>query len=739
MASSYSSAKLAPPISGAAVDAFEIGPDHQLWYNIQVHPCPMTIPGSNLPSVLRKSYSICRRHGDVADFVERLEEEFPWLKAYQDESQNNTLYSFREKGPTWSSNKSRDGTTLFDASRSLRQQELNRYFQTLFTLESIVIQCRLVSEFFGIWKTDFQFHLSQENQVSLALHSIAPVAPVSSKNSALDNGSSYCVDPRARSYSSLLTPSWSPDNMSSSSSAHFSPPTSPTMPSSPENKRGCFFWDTPLNLLDLSAINRRNIVSPPRSSFDSSCDSEDSDDASSYYSDASDGESDTYSMIMSKFPKPPYTLQTSTSLQNSRKFLQRCPSPSPSYFASSSSSSSSSLPLPLLRTPPPSPPVIPIHPQHRPLKSFGEGTLQCELSSPLDSIPPRTASLVMNTLGSGMGPSISPRRPSSVNPEVPSHKAHQAHTRTPSNPINNTHNSNSNNNNNYIHNNNNNSSSSSSSNSTVSISIPPKSATRLIAKAQAYVSSSPFSTSPPLTVPARSISKPVQGIAVQPKEKKTKETTPLSLHPRVGSKAATITTAPLNPKPAKTSTAPLSPKAREPIKRILTSQKPPSIITDSISGISNFTINLNPSASLVSPASPNPQSISESRAPQSIIATLNQAHAQKQLSSKVILAQQKRQQQQQDRFAATIKVVVNAHMIIALKILEEETGFMLSVPDLRLRVLNKFRRMSMAIPDEFDLVWVGGDGSQVVLKNDEEIQKALKVSINNKLTLRCIF
>jgi hypothetical protein len=47
--------------------------------------------------------------------------------------------------------------------------------------------------------------------------------------------------------------------------------------------------------------------------------------------------------------------------------------------------------------------------------------------------------------------------------------------------------------------------------------------------------------------------------------------------------------------------------------------------------------------------------------------------------------------------------------------------------------------MSMAIPDEFDLVWVGGDGAQVVLKNDEEIQKALKASANNKLTLRCIF
>ncbi|KAG0313295.1 hypothetical protein BGZ97_010320 [Linnemannia gamsii] len=267
----------------------------------------------------------------------------------------------------------------------------------------------------------------------------------------------------------------------------------------------------------------------------------------------------------------------------------------------------------------------------------------------------------------------------------------------------------------------------------------------------------PLPTSPPLTVPARTDSKPKQSVTVQQQQeslqKKTDEDmTPVLITPRIGPKAVTVSTAPLNPKPARTSTAPLSPKVHDRNKRTLVGHKTPSYVTDSMSGISNFTINLQ-TGSLVSPPSRHPlsptESFTDSRKqmhPQSIISLLNQTQALPQqkyqpsnilMNSSGVVAQQ--QQQHLDMFVVTIKVVVNAHMIIALKIQEEEADFTLSVPDLRLRVLNKFRRMSMAIPDEFDLVWVGGDGAQVVLKNDEEIQKALKASANNKLTLRCIF
>jgi hypothetical protein len=87
MASSYYSAKLAPPISSATVDGFEFRRDQQLWFIIQVHPCPITIPGSESQPIPRKPYSIYRQYKDVVDFVERLEKEFPWLKAYQQDSQ----------------------------------------------------------------------------------------------------------------------------------------------------------------------------------------------------------------------------------------------------------------------------------------------------------------------------------------------------------------------------------------------------------------------------------------------------------------------------------------------------------------------------------------------------------------------------------------------------------------------------------------------------------------------------
>lgn len=622
-------------------------------------------------------------------------------------TQNNTP-PFREQDRAWSLNRSRDGSTLFDVNCSIRQQELDRYLQTLFTLESIVIQCRLVSDFFGTWSTDLRCHLSQEDQDPLALHTISLSAPVLSKRSAARYSSFSVVDSRTRGNSPPSTPSWSPNSMSSSSSVDISPAPSPTMPPSPEIKRGCFLWDVPMDMLNSSAVNRSNIISPPGSSFHSSSGSEYGDDTSSYHTYASDDESDTYSTIMSKFPEPPCTHTTSTSLQNSMEFFQRCPSPSSSSLSSFSYSTLPHLPLP--RAIPATPSVISIVPQHKPPRSFGEGTLQSEVSPISDSIPPRTASLVLSTAGSGVGSRIPHRRPISLNPEARSRRAHHSHTRTPSNPIDNT----------YIISN--------SSNSTAPTSTSPKLTTRLFPKAQAYVSSSPLSTSPPLIVPIRSISRPVQNVTVQPLEKKE---TPLSPTPGIVPKATTTSNAPLKLEPAKTSTAPLNPKARTPAKQILTNHKPPSIVTDYMAGISNFTINLNATSGLVSPASSNPQSPSESRLPQSIIATLNQAHAQK-----TSLVQQRKQP---ERFVATIKVVVNAHLIIALKIIEEDIGFLLSVPDLRLRVKNKFRRMSIAIPDEFDLVWDGGNGLKVVLRNDEEIQKALKASVNNKLTLRCIF
>lgn len=90
-------------------------------------------------------------------------------------------------------------------------------------------------------------------------------------------------------------------------------------------------------------------------------------------------------------------------------------------------------------------------------------------------------------------------------------------------------------------------------------------------------------------------------------------------------------------------------------------------------------------------------------------------------------------------FAAVFKVVVDPERIVALQVMERDEDFMLSVPDLRLRVRQKFARVEMPLPDEFDLVWEPCGGSRVVLRNDEELQRAIHASATHKITLRCTF
>ncbi|KAF9906196.1 hypothetical protein EC991_000908 [Linnemannia zychae] len=59
-----------------------------------------------------------------------------------------------------------------------RKEELDRYLQELFTLGPIIAQSRLVAEFFGIWKTDMEVHLSQEDRDPLALHFVTAMTTI---------------------------------------------------------------------------------------------------------------------------------------------------------------------------------------------------------------------------------------------------------------------------------------------------------------------------------------------------------------------------------------------------------------------------------------------------------------------------------------------------------------------------------------------------------------------------------
>ncbi|KAF9419066.1 hypothetical protein BGZ94_009534 [Podila epigama] len=72
---------------------------------------------------------------------------------------------------------------------------------------------------------------------------------------------------------------------------------------------------------------------------------------------------------------------------------------------------------------------------------------------------------------------------------------------------------------------------------------------------------------------------------------------------------------------------------------------------------------------------------------------------------------------------------------------QRNSGYVLSVPDLRRRVAQKLARAQVVVPDAFELVWSAwSGGEQVVLKNDEELRRAIRAAQDSrKVTLRCVY
>ncbi|KAG0262643.1 hypothetical protein BG011_009950 [Mortierella polycephala] len=232
----YSGVKLAPLVQSATVHHIERrGPDQKAWYSIRVLPYDLTIPSSTsgtvstssaastpktTTSIPRKPYTIYRRYEDVADFADQLEEEFsgllqaPTAQTHQHQTQQQRQ-DLKDLDATLDHDISPAGTaalasevvgqtnlTLAPASASAsarflglprlksslvlfvtkavchqRKDELDRYLHDLFALGHIIVRSRLVAEFFGIWKTDMEIRLRQEDQDPLALHTLHPIHP----------------------------------------------------------------------------------------------------------------------------------------------------------------------------------------------------------------------------------------------------------------------------------------------------------------------------------------------------------------------------------------------------------------------------------------------------------------------------------------------------------------------------------------------------------------------------------
>lgn len=94
----------------------------------------------------------------------------------------------------------------------------------------------------------------------------------------------------------------------------------------------------------------------------------------------------------------------------------------------------------------------------------------------------------------------------------------------------------------------------------------------------------------------------------------------------------------------------------------------------------------------------------------------------------------------QSNFSFTFKIILDQETILALQVIEDDPGFVLSVPDLRLRVAKKLTRSQVDVSEVFELVWSAWSGELVVLKNDEELRRAMQAAQGSRrVTLRCVY
>ncbi|KAI7832796.1 hypothetical protein BC939DRAFT_524412, partial [Gamsiella multidivaricata] len=304
MVASYSSAKLAPPVSHVVVEAVEVraGPCH--WFTIRVHPCPIVIPGSDAAPIPRRSYCVYRQYEDIADFAARLEGEASLKRSSQAGPQHMFLsfnqpslpkLSPRDKSMVHSRKKPRRPHTVFDADSLDLRVDVSNYFQELFASDESTGRCRLAAEFFGIWKTDLEAHLSQDDQDPLALQTVGPQPPPSKLPATVVRSVALPIAFRYGSdTSSVTTPSTmfsSPTSSSSCSSISISPTLSPS-----KVRIGSDFpWDTKLfsQLAELAPPSTFSLyASSLGSSYHADVDDDDDEDNDEDYSDEDDNDED---------------------------------------------------------------------------------------------------------------------------------------------------------------------------------------------------------------------------------------------------------------------------------------------------------------------------------------------------------------------------------------------------------------------------------------------------------------
>ncbi|KAF9189847.1 hypothetical protein BGZ51_009216 [Haplosporangium sp. Z 767] len=749
LVASYSSAKLAPPVSAASVEAFERRPpDQRAWYTIHIYPCHITIPGSGAMPIPRKSYSIYRRFEDVQDFAEQLESEFSWIRSCSQEgflkARNILASNLRDKASAWPRMRSRANNTITDAECTQRKNDLDKYLQGLFALGPIISQCRLVAEFFGIWKTDLEVNLSQEIQDPLALHSLithpferaAKTAPAS-PTLDLDQSPALSVHVTRRpaikvvarkgsESSQLSSPPWSPP-LSSCSSA----PTSPSMSPVRSRKGHGFPWEiiSPSPLGDILSMNNRSLPSPPGSSYYSSDDgkdgsksgdSEDEDSEDELESsledqeDLSTDEEDSFEMV-----PPLHIVKKSTSLQN----LRRINRGDPSLSAHENNPHKWQFPE---RSFPETESVVSMGPRTRRPSSFDPEEIRC-FKAIVSETSLQSKNAAPSLITTPKAPFVSKvdhlntsllTRPELTERTQPASKADgSAHPLSMIKPPNITR---------------------------CTSPLSPANTDPLFSSHSSTLPI-PAANSSEFTPAASAVSWKDQMSGSSMAENESDQSSSSSFQ----SFKSYHTSAPIAVSPQMLLTKSQEQdrgQAQNWTKVSTTHEKA------SMSSIQQRELEI---ASFPKP----PTSIlkngvrittpSRSNDPWPTVGVLggkrgkrhDNDHCREQDYTRVtspipgfgFLSQHP------SAFVATFKIIVDAERIVALQVMEKDEDFMLSVPDLRLRVRNKFVRMEMPIPEDFELIWTPWQGAKVVLKNDEELQRAIYSSANNKVILQCMF
>ncbi|KAF9330705.1 hypothetical protein BG006_006349 [Podila minutissima] len=745
----YSAAKLAPPVAGANVEEYvRSREDGMVMYVIQVHPHNVNLPFLDKMPIPRKTYSIYRQYEDIVGFAEQLEEEFPWLRTSQ-ASGHPPSSCLRDKSfsPPWLVLKARSPSPVCNGELECtqRKESLNRYLTELFSYSPVVTQSRLVAEFFGIWKTDLEFRLNHRDDDPLALHSLftLPFQTASLQSSTAPATPPFPVLSYTRmDVDSKLSEPFSPGLMSSSVGTIFpSPPSSPGMSATSSRKGSlwCPAETTPFSLPTEALSHKSSFLKLPSPSG-SFHDSDDSDDDGEDNESHSDDESD-YSDTDSEYDSGPDEYSPHGShgsesvyerVESIEDFNSLLHAPAAMFRKLRKAASLQNLgghsPISI-------PPRASSPRRERIVVVFPE-----EHRKPADDVE----RYVRNSTGTD-----SSNAPDRFSPQLAfaeDHRLIQNVSKFVPMPI-----------------------TKHSKHNSLTLSDRPLETGGKQSHKHPYQDSHRTQTGKTLSVsslqslgPSSSLPAPLQPWLSRVKCPRSEKRGSLYrflsssgkdsvLNIATKASASTATLVPYKKSPASpVSVSGLNHRTQSPTyddadeevrqwtsliktttrltgERLLgtsaakresssTSSQPSSRPS---SPFSRYSFMWSPSSSTIALARPSGDSAAES--PILSVATVPGS----------LLA---------GNFSFTFKIILDEETILALQVIEDDPNFVLSVPDLRLRVAKKLTRSQVDVSEAFELVWSAWSGEQVVLKNDGELKRAMQAAQGSRrVTLQCVY